>query len=345
MRGTPQAPARDLDRLPRLTGLRAVAALVVFAHHARLVAEWRRGEVLEVGYLGVSLFFVLSGFVLAWATRPGDSAARFYRRRFARIYPAYVVGVALAVLLVDHPPLGPLLANLALVQAWVPDLDYSFGVSSPNWSLSCEAFFYAAFPLVLGLVARRGLRWSCWALGGWWALTNAATVALSAAPGDVPYMAYAHPVLRSGEFALGILGCGLVRAGWRPPGGPAAWGVGALALAVAGARIDPPFPCLDVLLGPVFAGLVVSSATADRAGRLGWVSRRPVVYGGQVSYCFYLVHLSVLYRVAGWGLPAAVYVAVGGVAAVAVSVALHHGVERPFQRWLSGRPAERAPAI
>src|SRR5215210_4372580 len=157
MRGTSAAPARNLDRLPRLTGLRAVAALVVFAHHVRLVAEWRSGEVLEVGYLGVSLFFVLSGFVLAWATRPGDSAARFYRRRFARIYPASVVGIVLAVMIDDRPSVAPLLANLALVQAWIPDLEYSFGVSSPNWSLSCEAFFYAAFPLGLPVLARRGL--------------------------------------------------------------------------------------------------------------------------------------------------------------------------------------------
>src|SRR5215211_5654448 len=214
MRGDPASRPRDLAQLPRLTGLRAVAALVVFAHHAQLYGGWPELRFLEAGYLGVSLFFVLSGFVLTWAARPGDSARRFWRRRFARIYPAYLVGVALAVVLVDRPPLGPLLANLALVQAWIPDLDYSFGVSSPNWSLSCEAFFYALFPFVAwraaALAPGRALR----LLAGWWLVTNAATVALSTVSADV---AYADPLLRSGEFALGILGALALQRGWRPP--------------------------------------------------------------------------------------------------------------------------------
>ena len=345
MRGDPASRPRDLAQLPRLTGLRAVAALVVFAHHAQLYGGWPELRFLEAGYLGVSLFFVLSGFVLTWAARPGDSARRFWSRRFARIYPAYLVGVALAVVLVDRPPLGPLLANLALVQAWVPDLDYSFGVSSPNWSLSCEAFFYALFPFVAWRVAALAPGRALRLLAGWWLVTNAATVALSTVSADVAYMAYADPLLRSGEFALGILGALALQRGWRPPLAPGAAIALVVGLTAVGWKLKPPFPCLGVMLGPAFALLIVAAASADRAGSRDWLSSRALVYGGQISYCFYLVHLSVIDRHVGPVLPRGAHVAVSLVVAVALAAALHHAVERPFQRRLSGRPAERAPAI
>ena len=78
--------------LGSLTGLRFVAALLVFGRHALLLFAGTpvagvASVVLLPASAGVSFFFVLSGFVLAWCHRSEDSPRSFYRRRFARIYP------------------------------------------------------------------------------------------------------------------------------------------------------------------------------------------------------------------------------------------------------------------
>src|SRR4051794_29113441 len=91
-------------RLDSLTGLRAVAAFAVFLTHAQgLFDGGPAGPFLRrisaQGPTGVSFFFVLSGFVLTWSSRPGDRPGAFYRRRFARIAPAYWCALCAAVLL------------------------------------------------------------------------------------------------------------------------------------------------------------------------------------------------------------------------------------------------------
>ena len=85
--------------LRRLTSLRAFAALAVFGIHAGSAFGWPLWQRLfGLGYAGVGFFFVLSGFVLTWATRPTTRPQVFWWRRFARIYPAYIgVGVIAGV--------------------------------------------------------------------------------------------------------------------------------------------------------------------------------------------------------------------------------------------------------
>ena len=83
--------------LPRLTALRAFAAVFVFSYHMQLFGVAFNGHLpFDIGYSGVSFFFILSGFVLAWSTTPGLSPWTFYRRRLARIYPIYLVMLAVA---------------------------------------------------------------------------------------------------------------------------------------------------------------------------------------------------------------------------------------------------------
>src|SRR6202008_2295743 len=90
--------SRVVSRLPSLTGLRFVAAFGVFGLHAYSLVKLtdpiaRRGAQLlfDAGDLGVSFFFVLSGFVLTWSARPGRGPLRFWQGRIARIWPAYLV--------------------------------------------------------------------------------------------------------------------------------------------------------------------------------------------------------------------------------------------------------------
>src|ERR1700755_2106401 len=90
---TPRVPA--MTRLPSLTGMRFLAAFLVFAFHATFALPLRdtalgvhyANLVSKAGYVGVGFFFILSGFVLTWTVRPGDSAGQFWRRRFAKVFP------------------------------------------------------------------------------------------------------------------------------------------------------------------------------------------------------------------------------------------------------------------
>ena len=86
-------------RLDALTGLRWWAAFMVFLFHMRVFAPLPGplAAVFDQGYLGVTFFFVLSGFVLTWAIRPGSRTRDFYQSRFARIYPLYLATWAAAV--------------------------------------------------------------------------------------------------------------------------------------------------------------------------------------------------------------------------------------------------------
>lgn len=125
-------------RLDSLTGGRAIAAFLVFWHHG---AEQIEGGISS-GVVGVSLFYVLSGFVMAWTDPVSDTAWPFYRCRFARIYPVYFVAVtvaiAVAVLGGRFEPVD--LAAYTLLQSWSPFDEVYFAANAVFWSLSREVF-------------------------------------------------------------------------------------------------------------------------------------------------------------------------------------------------------------
>src|ERR1700730_6259159 len=153
-------PARP--QLNALTGSRVVAALWVVGYHyvnffappddaddSPLSVAWQR--VLNAGPLGVDFFFLLSGFILAYSYTSSagglrGSRASFWVARLARIYPVYLIGVALDVvqfLMRDQRPPGMIASAFALpllVQAWLPFVIDSKAWNPPSWSLSSEAF-------------------------------------------------------------------------------------------------------------------------------------------------------------------------------------------------------------
>ena len=157
--------------LPALTGVRFFAALWVVVYHYGMesvgaVAPWLLPTV-AAGPAAVSFFYVLSGAVITWGcTGPGGQPTRpprvFWAQRAARILPAYLLALLLSLppflahAWLVHPGSGALLraaagvsASLCLVQAFLPPL--AAGLNTPGWSISCEAFFYALWP---GLVGR-----------------------------------------------------------------------------------------------------------------------------------------------------------------------------------------------
>ncbi|MEV7724599.1 acyltransferase [Streptomyces sp. NPDC087917] len=300
---------RPVD-LPSLTGLRWTAALMVFFYHVHIVEYFggRANDLVTfafgVGNTGVSFFFVLSGFVLAWssATAPtGRGVPRFWRRRFARVYPLHLATVAMALamgfLLAPDtlPDRGPLTANLLLVQSWVPQVPYFQGLNPVSWSLACEAFFYLAFPLLFWPLRRFGPR--CALPVAVLALAAVVTVPtvmeLTGVSDGAVWAQYFDPLTRLPEFVLGIAVAELVRAGrWRGPGLTASLG-----LAVVGYflsyQADYAFRTTAcTIVG--FTCLIAAAARADLAGEPSSWRGRLSVKLGEVSFAFYMVHILVI---------------------------------------------------
>ncbi|MFD9888468.1 acyltransferase family protein [Amycolatopsis sp. NPDC059027] len=316
-------------RLPSLTGMRWLAAAMVFAVHAAaqpgILPEGRVSETLTFvvgmgGYVGVSFFFVLSGFVLTWSMRAGDTARRFWRRRFFKIYPNHLVTFLVAIAMVlagtqinwTGAGLTGVVPNLLLVHAWSPDPAVSFGVNDVSWSLSVEALFYLSFPLLIAGIGRIGTHRLWYWTGGVIVAVFCVPLLARLLPAEpqLPWepmpawqywFVYVFPVTRMLEFALGILLARIVRAGiW--PSVPRWAAASAFAAGYTAALFAPGnFGIVAATVIPL-ALLIPAAAVADVAGRRSFLARPVMVWLGNISFAFYLLHELVLkgmYRLAG----------------------------------------------
>jgi peptidoglycan/LPS O-acetylase OafA/YrhL len=354
-----EAPAtRGGSRLPSLTGLRFVAALTVFGFHVHvqgLFADARAARVVSAmfgqGATGVGFFFLLSGFVLTWSARPGVTARTIWRRRAAKIVPNHVVTwlIALVGLLYagSHSvSFGSAAANLVLVQAWIPIHDVFFGVNTPAWSLSCEAAFYAAFPLLLrgvGRVREQRLWPLACLLVGSILLVPALALPLH---GEVGYwLVYVFPATRALEFVLGMVLARIVRTGrWI---GLGLWPATALFLVgyVASGYLPGGFAYVAGTVIPL-ALLIPAAAVADVTGRPSPWRNRTCVWLGEISFALYLLHQIVIRYLdkalgaKSWAtLPAVAFAVAMLLVALVGAWLLYRIVERPMMRLLqSPRP-------
>jgi len=342
---TPSA-ATTRSRLDSLTGIRALAAFAVFAHHAHsaLIANPGLGHLTRQGSSGVAFFFVLSGFVLTWSSRPDDTARSFYRRRIARILPLYLLawwgGVALNLVTGESPLVRQLPALFGL-QAWAPSDRVHFAGNAVLWSLSCEAFFYLVFPLIIGRLRALSSR----AAGGLLAAVLAAGIGWPVllhpryGSGLRYWLMYLFPPTRLLEFVAGILLALLVSRGAlaRIPLLPVTlFAAGTYLLAGWAPMYLQP---VALMLLP-WALVIVAAAQHDLAGGSpapGWLVRL-----GVWSYAFYLFHQLILKDFAfvcrpGSTLMQLVCSLVLLLVAIALARLLAERVEAPLERRLRGR--------
>lgn len=340
-------------RLDALTGLRWWAAFAVFLHHMGNLAPLPVQDFLVFGNFGVTFFFVLSGFVLTWSARPGLPVSTFWWRRFARIWPAHVVALLLAVPVfysaspdpahwwVSPFDVGVLALSVVLLQGWWRDPAILFSGNPAAWTLTCEAFFYALHPsLYRGFLrlTRVGV------LGATAAVVVSALavrVAVLAWP-DGPVAHLPWPVFRLTEFAIGIGTARAMRLGWRSPVAPGvtyALTTAALVAAHAGRDLVAARFVNEAVI-VLFALMIAAVAGRDVEGRRSVLRSRPLVTLGEWSYAFYLVHATVVYAALSlvgprppswanlWWHPALL------VAALVVAGAVHLLVEKPVEKWL-----------
>lgn len=352
--------------LPALTGLRFVAAAVVLCEHS---APPVLSSLMD-GSVAVTLFFLLSGFILTYNAPERVSLRAFYVARIARIYPVYVLGLLLGALALSSgtPGVGPGCASpraaalplVLLVQGWVPSVTYC--VNSPAWTLSCEAFFYALFPLLLMGVRRMALRRLGHVVLLCWSMTLALPLIFLAlhptGPSELLALRLIHsvPVAQLPAFIFGmILGHIFVR-GVRLPR-PALWICLALASVPVIAMLVPNFaPLRDAAFWPTLAILLL--ALAQGQGTAARVLTLPAVaLLGEASYGLYILHMPLLSLVKnlglvspGWGAWPAFLA--GAVVCVAASLLSLRFVETPCRRairaWLaptSPWPQDRATCV
>jgi peptidoglycan/LPS O-acetylase OafA/YrhL len=298
--GMSASPPLPLGRRPALDGLRGVAILLVIAAHTGLLAN---------GYIGVDIFFALSGFLISsllyeeWERTGGISFRRFYGRRARRLLPALVLVVAVFALVAalfdpfsDLWPLGKLVAStLLFANNWVTAFgnQHSLGPLAPTWSLAQEEQFYLLWPLALWILLR--LRVPPAVVLG---LLLLAIVGLLQAVPHVrhalpSYSDYFSPLDRAAELLLGCAAAVLWRIRrvpwplrWRPTGWLLLGGLGFILL-------GPDMPRRWAYLGAAIlaAPLLVNLLPARDDLLVRILSSRPLRYTGTISYGLYLSHV------------------------------------------------------
>jgi peptidoglycan/LPS O-acetylase OafA/YrhL len=344
----PPVPPAAL-RVANLDLLRAAAIAIVVASNASVEAggaEGPLGSVLRAGWVGVDLFFVLSGWLIGglyWREREryGDvQLGRFWARRWLRTIPAYLVALHVVYLgkrLFVDPALPYDARYLLFVQNYIEGLPY-WAVS---WSLCVEEHFYLALPLALGLATR--LRWGVPAL-----LVVAAAASLAARVlMPVGGLHYTATHMRLEGLALGVWASWVYhcRPTWWPPLERLARAVAVPGLLLV---VAVPFLPADVVrrfaytgVDLAFAALLVAVATRAPLP----TSTSPFVRAAALaSYSIYMTHTVVLEAVevvAGWGgLPPLVEFPLALALTAAVGGAFYLAVERPTL-WLRERYAPR----
>ncbi|SDM22012.1 Peptidoglycan/LPS O-acetylase OafA/YrhL, contains acyltransferase and SGNH-hydrolase domains [Lentzea albidocapillata subsp. violacea] len=333
-----QNQGTGLERLPSLTGLRFVAAFVVFGFHLDAAGLWPYPDVpFRQGATGVSFFFILSGFVLTWSAKPDTGPVTVWRRRAAKIFPNHLA--TWVIVLVAGAAVTPAaaLANLSLTQAWFPGESVYFGLNTPAWSLSCELAFYLAFPLLIKWRMRRP-----WVIAGTAviAILTVPVVALSM-PGAIEYwFVFVFPPVRALEFILGMAMARVVQQ--RKWIGVGLWPASALfVVAYVGSWYLPAsFPYVAGTVIPL-ALLIPAAAVADLTGRWSPWRSKWMVWLGTVSFAFYMVHQIVI-RVSEKLLDVHAYPLLSALGMFVVSMLgawlLYRLVEVPAERFVRGTP-------
>jgi peptidoglycan/LPS O-acetylase OafA/YrhL len=361
-------------RLPALTGLRFFAALHVVIFHLQATQvvhgpAWYE-KLAAVGYVGVSFFFVLSGFILVY-TYAGRtlSLKEFWRARFARIYPAYAFSLLFtapffffAILKLDIPFFAWPKAHLklaaglvvTLLQAWVPPAALTWNPVA--WSLSVEAFFYLLFPFLLLMLMRRSQpQLLLIAAAAWLASLTLSTAYVLRNPDHLAVInsdvlnafwlnaLKFHPLARFPEFLLGMA-CGFLFLRSRRENALALplvlFGVAGVGIAAYfGAAI--PYPILHTaLLAPAFAAIVYGFALRPRWRAL--MENRLLVLCGDASYSLYLLHSMIMGMYFHTSTGQLRFQSFSGVfvfvlLAVGISALVYRFIEEPARRKLNPR--------
>jgi peptidoglycan/LPS O-acetylase OafA/YrhL len=356
------------EKIHALTSLRFFAALFVVLYHTTVdffpgvENQHALKSLIRLGYISVSFFFLLSGYILGlvYLRRDGQVTRNsFYKARFARVYPLFFLTMVLDVpnlFLARWTKYGLMSAVLktattftgtaVMLQAWIPNLR---GLDNPNWSLSVETLFYLVFPFLgVALWKLRGL--SLWAVASALYLGGQVLVLVTTPHVSLDNARF-QPLLHLTTFAVGILLARWQTLAQQDNGSSgdrewALWTFSALAAACFAAVVYwsawiPNSNLCDGLLAPIFAVTIWAFSHSD------WFPARILsapwlVVLGEASFGLYLIHTPVFHVFEHYGwyrIPVLfpIYLAV----CIGLSVVSFYYFETPMRRWIMKRAQVR----
>lgn len=309
------------NRIKSLTGIRWLAALSVFVSHV-LVGPDVPPLIMNIsqkGYFGVTLFFILSGFILTityfkkFEKMSFSNVYNFFVARFARIYPLYLfcllASLSLFYVLNRNVP-NYFGLHLLAIQAWSGSTEVAFGLNGPGWSIGVEIFLYSMFPILIFLF--RGLFDSPLKIGLLISGTTLLMViialffhlyALDSLNSDNAASAhrwlYRMPLMRLGDFVLGICAGALyvlnLRSKFKVRISTSFLVPIALIFSIVAIYFIPTGNAFSWDVGYaiplVFLLFAISINSKNIFSR--WLSSNHMVFLGEISFAFYLSHVIV----------------------------------------------------
>ena len=296
-----------------LTSLRFIFAIMVFGAHCYVIDTFFDAHFFKEGFVGVSFFFVLSGFIIAYnyqeKLRENKITKRtFWVARIARIYPLHWLTLLIAAVLGGYVAASGTMdwckhffASLTLTQAYIPEADYFFSFNSPSWSLCCEQLFYICFPFLIPLARHNRI-----------VLVTLLVCAILVTAGmyftpenNIKEYWYVNPVTRLPDFLVGMA---LFRLYDRLKNKNISFSQGSfieilsialfLAFYLYASEVPKVYRYSCYYWLPVAFVLVSFSLQKGIVSRL--LSNRILIIGGEISFSFYLIHLFVLLSYAEW---------------------------------------------
>lgn len=290
-----------------LTSLRMFFALCVFLSHLSFLKDDELyaklfNSIFYEGFLGVSFFFILSGFILAYNYRAKFAAVAiskkvFYVSRLARIYPMHFVTMLIALVLSlvsSADSLQYLPQNIFLIQSFFSDQNIFFSLNSPSWSISNEMFFYLLFPFTILLSTNKKI----FLLSIFSLLIFILNIKLNE---DIKhYWLYISPIIRFSDFLLGMLLFDIfekVKKIYAEKESPLFFEFSAILLFIvffiSHEAIDLGYRYSIYYWVPMSLIILVfslSSVLNKRKSISSVLSNKYLVWLGEISFCFYLIH-------------------------------------------------------
>jgi peptidoglycan/LPS O-acetylase OafA/YrhL len=330
-------------RLRVLDAFRAIAILAVLIHHylSRYAPpdhvpslygyDHHYPQWLDLGAMGVQFFFIISGFVIFMTLHACHHLFEFWYRRLARLYPAYVIAMAMTFVIANmigpaefHSTLRDALSSLAFVTPYVPGARF---VEPAYWSLVVEIQFYVCIGLIYAFFRERfEIAWiACICAGsGLWLIGTLPHAQLAGSLSRYLFLSAYVPY-----FTAGIFFYQLYRRGGRHLAAMAA------AALIEYVIVTPRFTLSQHL---VSAAMIVAFVLFVR-GRMEWLATPILVFVGGISYSLYLLHQYIGVAVIrllkqDLALPDLVTVSCAVLMCAALAYALARFVEIPAKRTL-----------
>ena len=336
-----------------LTSLRIFFALMVFGAHCYVLDTSFDAHFFKEGFVGVSFFFILSGFIIAYnyqkkLSEKTISKRTFWIARIARIYPLHLLTLLIAACIggyVQYSDTADWIKHFAasafLLQPFFPSADYFFSFNSPSWSLGCEQLFYFCFPLVIPFLTNKRNLYATLFI-----CLPVMLIAMHLTPEEqIKAYWYVNPLTRLPDFLVGVL---LYRLYQSIHDKKISHSAGTLLEAGAVALFfifyfcaaDIPkvyrYSCYYWL--PVSLVILVFSIQRGYLSRL--LSGRILVIGGEISYSFYLIHLFIILTYTQmaahyqWQIPWTISVPVIFSITIALSLLSYYYFEKPANKWV-----------